>query len=219
MAFVTRALREQNRQLASQEQWQATIRVAAEGSVSLGMLTQQVASWGWQTEVEQLLWLAADRFPWQNSALETLNRGYYTSGNTDGLFRTFERMQKLDPSDPVTSNNLAMVMALLGREQEKAFLLAAEAHKKHPSVPAFISTYAYLLHLRGRTDEGLKLLAALPPEELKAPTRALYYGIMLQAKGEMTASSFLDIAERGRLLPEEQSLLKSARTAPVVLQK
>lgn len=219
MAFITRALREQNRELAAKEQWQAAVRAASEGATSTSMLTEKVASWGWSSEVEQLLWISANRFPWQVSALDSLYRNYYAAGNTNGLLKVFGRMHQLDPADPITSNNLSVVLALLGNDPERALSLATEVHNKHPTVPTFTCTYAYILHTRGHTDEGLKLLEALPPEELRLPTRALYYGLMLQAKGDAAARNYLDIASQGRLLPEELALLKSAQTARVETDK
>ena len=78
--------------------------------------------------------------------------------------------------------------------------------------PVFASTYAFSLHLQGKTKEGIEVLRALKPEELADPAVAVYYGVLLAAAGEaQAAKDYLDKSAKAFLLPEELALVTSAR--------
>ena len=68
------------------------------------------------------------------------------------------------------------------------------------------------MHLKGKPDLALKVLQQLPEKELRVPTTALCYGTILAAKGrDDEARAFLDLAEKGKLLPQEKAILAKAR--------
>ena len=75
-----------------------------------------------------------------------------------------------------------------------------------------VSTYAYSLHLQGRTEQGLAALERLKPGALEQQPVSLYYGLLLTAAGQKEkAARYLETAEKCRLLPEEAALLAAAR--------
>ena len=56
-------------------------------------------------------------------------------------------------------------------------------------------------------DKALKVMNAVDPEALKAPSTALCYGLLLSAKGDTAgARKYLQLASAGQLLPEEKLL-------------
>jgi hypothetical protein len=66
--------------------------------------------------------------------------------------------------------------------------------------------------LQGKSADALKLLQQLKPEELKNPSIAGYYGIILKATGNSAkARSYLDIALKGQSLPEERLLFEKVK--------
>jgi len=94
---------------------------------------------------------------------------------------------------------------------ERAGKTAAEVYLKEPSNPAYASTYAFALYMKGDADEGLKIMDRLSESQLSNPSLAIYYGILLAAGGENEkAKKYLGLAESGKLLPEERALI--ART-------
>src|SRR5260370_24232716 len=102
-----------------------------------------------------------------------------------------------DPNDFEARNNLAAPSLVLILNLPKAHELAKEVYIQHPEEAIVISTYAYSLHLQGRSKEGLAALERLKPEALENPSIALYYGVLLVALGETNkASSYLDMAQR-----------------------
>ena len=117
-----------------------------------------------------------------------------------------------DPKDPLVKNNLAATCLLLQRDLPKAHRLASENYLRHPAQPVIASTYAYSLHLQGRTKEALTAFARLSPEALEAPNVALYYALLLTADGQTaTAAKYLAAAGQSQLLPEEKALLAAAK--------
>ena len=93
----------------------------------------------------------------------------------------------------------------------RAHELAKEIFSEHPEEAIVTSTYAFSLHLQGRTKEGLAALEKLKPEALEAPSVAVYYGLLLSEAGQTNkASKYLDISEKADLLPEEKALVTEA---------
>jgi Flp pilus assembly protein TadD len=93
----------------------------------------------------------------------------------------------------------------------KAHELAKEVFAQNPDQPIIASTYAFSLHLQGRSKEGLAVMQKLKPDVLESPSVALYYGLLLSATGETNkAGKYLDIAQRSDLLPEEKALAAEA---------
>jgi hypothetical protein len=76
----------------------------------------------------------------------------------------------------------------------------------------FVSTYAFSLHVQGRSAEGLKLIETLKPARLDDPSVASYYGVLLAASGEKEkAQRYFEKAEKAPILPEEMALISEAR--------
>src|SRR5260370_14886553 len=100
---------------------------------------------------------------------------------------------------------------LLKLNLPRAHELSKEIYAAHPEEPVIASTYAYSLYLRGRTREGLTVMQKLPPESLKAPAVALYYGVLLRAVGRGgEAEPYFALARGARLLAEAKALAQAA---------
>jgi hypothetical protein len=94
----------------------------------------------------------------------------------------------------------------------KAHQTARELYYGNATDPVVASTYAYSLHLQGRTASGLAIFGQLKQQALTVPSVALYYGVLLAAAGEMDqAKPYLACAAKANLLPEERELLAKAR--------
>jgi predicted Zn-dependent protease len=153
-----------------------------------------------------------ERFPRQNWAVDSLKQLFTQQKNTLGFRRLYQVISRHDPADRVAKNNYAILSMLVLKDLRKAHELAAEVYKAEPTNPTFVSTYAFSLHMQGRTAEGVSLLKTLPPATLQEPSMALYYGVLLAATGQQQdAKSFLEKSQQGFMLPEELALLSSAR--------
>ena len=120
-------------------------------------------------------------------------------------------MASYAPKNFAAQNNLTATSLLLKLNLTQAHELAKEVFAQHPDQAIVTSTYAFSLHLQGRTKEGLAVLQKLKPEALETPSVALYYGLLLSATGETNqASKYLVIAKKADLLPEEKALAAEA---------
>jgi hypothetical protein len=216
-AFLSRAAAEQNQKLAVEARWRSAVREAGERLGPLNALLLMATSWGRRQAREDLLWQIAKRFPAQHWALRELERSYLATGNTRGLNKLYSTMASYAPKNFAAQNNLAATSLLLRLNLPRAHELVKELSSEHPDEPIVVSTYAYSLHLQGRTKEGMAALAKLKPEALETPAVAIYYGLLLVEAGETNkAAKYLGIAQKSDLLPEEKALVAEAlkRTGP-----
>jgi len=103
-----------------------------------------------------------------------------------------------------------MTAMLLDAQELNPYDLAQEVYEKAPKNPGYVSTYALALYLQKKYNDALKVIEQLPSKELKDPSNAGYYGLILKANGDARAASYLNIALKGGLLPEERKLFEQA---------
>lgn len=210
-AFLSRSAAELNQKLAADSRWRTAIRGAGDRLGPLTALMTMATTWGRDQTREELLWQIAQRFPRERWALRELERLYLAAGNTRGLNKVYTTMTSYAPNNFVAQNNLAATFLLLKLNLAKAHALAKEAFTLHPKEAVVASTYAFSLHLQGRTKDGLGVLEKLKPDALETPSVALYYGLLLSASGDTNkAGKYLAIAQKADLLPEEKALAAEA---------
>jgi Flp pilus assembly protein TadD len=213
LAFLSQASLQQ-KAISAPTLWRSAVREAGERLGALGILLNLADSWQRPEDKEDLLWHVYQRHPGERWTLSELARLYESEGNTRGLNKLFGVLADLDPKDFQARNNLAATSLLLKLNLTKAYELARELHTERPDDAIIASTYAFALHLRGSTREGLAVLQKLKPEALEDPSVALYYGVLLSASGQPAqARKYLDLAQPAKLLPEEKQLLDNARQA------
>ena len=211
LAFLSRAAGEQNQKLAAEGRWRSAVREAGDRLGPLNALLIMATSWGRQQAREDLLWQIAKRFPGQQWALRELERSYLAAGNTRGLNKLYSTMASYAPKNFAAQNNWAATSLLLKLNLPRAHELAKEVFSGHPAEAIVTSTYAFSLHLQGRTKEGLAALEKLNAEALETPSVAVYYGLLLSEAGETNkAGKYLGIAQKSDLLPEEKALAAEA---------
>ena len=216
LAFLSRTAAEQNQKLGAEARWRNAVREAGDRLGPLTALLSMATSWGRQQDSEDLLWQIAQRFPKERWALRELERGYLKAGNTRGLNRVTRAW-------PATRRRTSRSRTISRRlrssliEPPEGAQVAKQVFSQHPEEAIVASTYAYSLHLQGRTRDGLAALEKLKVEALETPSVALYYGLLLTETGETNkAARFLTIAQKSELLPEEKALVSvaSRRLAP-----
>ena len=210
-AFWSRAAFEQNQKLAADMRWRTAVRETGDRLGPKTALLSLATSWGRPQAREDLLWQIAHRFPRERWALRELERSYLAAGNTLGLNKVYSALASFDPKNLAIKNNLAATSLLLRINVPRAHELARELFSQHPEEAIVASTYAFSLHLQGRTKPGLAALDKLKPEALETPSVALYYGLLLSATDQTNqAGKYLRIAQRSELLPEEKALVGEA---------
>ena len=212
MAFLARVQRERGDTPSSQNSWNSAVKAAAGRPDELILLTRHASKWGWEGEMTDLLWTIARGNAGQQSALMALNQRYSAKGDTRALLNVASRILEINPKDVVAQNNTVLLSLLLNLNMERAQALADEVYRQHPNNPVLASTYAYALHLRGQTEGGIKLMRSLDEKLLADPSCAAYFAAMLvESDTPAEAQKYIDIAQGGKLLPEELALVKTAR--------
>jgi hypothetical protein len=196
--------------MQTQTVWRAALKAAQSKPAQLIAIAQLAEGWGYSANAEEAWWMIANSNDNAKIALTSLQRLYTAQLDTRGLHRVAKRALELNPLDVVAANNCASLGLLLNGDST-ARRLAAKLHAEHPTNRAFAATYAYALHTEGKVAEALQLMETLKEAELRHPAIATYYVVMLVDSGRMDlARSFLTDAQRARLLPEEEQLLKAA---------
>ena len=117
----------------------------------------------------------------------------------------------LNPTDLRARNNVAQCSLLLEMYGSQSLAIARQLAKESPNDHVILSTLAYALLVNQRTEDALKEIEKIPLEQLRQPSLALYYGLILHAGGNFEkAGQFLLLAENKSLLPEEKRLRDKA---------
>ncbi len=212
LVLLSRALREQGRIDFADMYWRRAMGVAVMQPQTVLYLYRLTSAWGWDEQMEQLLWAAYENVRGRNDwVLQALSLFYQGHPKTAGLYRLHQVLLERQPRSVPLQNNTAMLALLLDRDSGRALELAHSAYEGEKNNPSVVSTYAYALHMSGQTEEGLKLMATLTDEQLQQPAIALYQAVLLQSLGRTNQSKpYQEAAMRAPLLlPEEAALLES----------
>jgi Flp pilus assembly protein TadD len=217
-AFIARCLRSQNLAEASSAEWLVAVKAASSSHSSLmqrygmGQLYELSAAWNWQTEKEQVLWTVVNQFPEERWAFPILRHDLIVGHRTHSLAQLLSIMYKRNPDNLVIENDLASIAMLVGDQGLRPYELARHVFEKEPKNPYYASTYAFSLYLQGKNGEALKVMQTIAPADLKEPSIAAYYGLMLKANGDkLEARKYLDQTGKSQFLPEEEALFAQAR--------
>ncbi len=212
-AYLTKAFRELGNENAARTQWNAAVTASSKNSDAAKRLLQMTAVWKWSDEMRDLLWASVKDSDDRVWALAQLYGYYREKQSTRGLQQVTTRMLEMDPSNEVLQNNYAMYSLLLKLNVDSAFQTARDLYARNPSNRIAVATYAFALHVRGRSDEALQLMNTMTIDQIEEPSTAIYYGLVLAANGAAeSAAHYLELAKNATLLPEEKELLESART-------
>jgi predicted Zn-dependent protease len=198
---------------AGHELWQRARLQAARQLDRLYQLTQLTASWGWKNERRDLLSEILAQFPQETWASSALVLQLHEEGRTEELERLFSKLSAADPRNAGIKSSLARMCLLRNDQLPAAHVLAREAYERTPHEPVVASTYAYSLLLQGRLADALEVVGSLKPAALRIPWAAACYGVVEAQAGNLKAAREpLEWAATATLLPEEQALVRQAKT-------
>jgi hypothetical protein len=213
-AYLALALRNEEESAAAASEWTAARKEAGSRVELVSILLRTVSEWGWQNEAVELLWTLTKYPETQIEALHELYQRYVKSGDTLGLYRVLVRLVEVTPGDMVIQNNLAQVSLLLGADLDRARRLAADLYHKDKSNATWASTYAFGLYTQGDFNGALKVLDSLSDDQLREPSLAAYYGVILAASGSrQKAREYFKLSASAKLLPEEKELIAKAQSS------
>lgn len=213
-ALLALVYRQDGDQQLAEIEWKRAVRASRDGTHAVPnsqeALVRLAGAWSWENEAEALLWeiAAGTETRW---ALSLLKKAYELAGDTRSLLRVFRAEARSNPEDIVARNNVAAASLLLSTNLATAHASARQIYEAQPTNSAMASTYAYSMHLQGRTSEAIKMLSQFTEESLRQPSLAAYFGVLWAAQGSMAkAETYLEFARQGPLLPEERKLVEAA---------
>lgn len=196
--------------MESQTAWNAALKATKNRGERVVALAQLAEGWGYAGEAADAWWLIANGNENAKEALSALQRLCKAKQDSHGLLRVARRALELNPADLVAANNCASLGLLLNADSS-ARRLATKLHAENPANATFSSTYAFALFTEGKTSEALREMERLKEPQLRHPSIAAYYFVMLVENGKMErAHSYLSAANKAQLLPEEQQLVTAA---------
>lgn len=208
LALLAHAAFETGHKQGAQLRWELALKQARGKLGSLLWLLARTEIWGRRPLRLDVLWQLSREFPSEQWALAELATDYRSTGETCRLHDVYAQRLRVAPADCQAGNNFAATGLLLRTNLASAHALARRLHAEYPRDPVIASTFAYSLHLEGRTREALSLFEQLPLEFRYRPDISLYHGILLRADGQTTkASEAFQRAQGAELLPEERNLL------------
>lgn len=224
LALLSRAAFEQQDQHTASTRWRLAVHAAGQDLSRLGSLLAMAEACGRSESREELLWKIIRQRPHEPRFYCDLDGIYVKSGDTRGLNKLYTFLASVDATNFVARNNAVATSLLLKTNLSEAHQLAKDLFRAHTNDAVIASTYAYSLHLQGKTDEGLAVLRPFSAQIAEHKALALYYGLLLsQERSEPRAgdpsgvtsarprgSFYLTLASEARLLPEERELLEAA---------
>jgi tetratricopeptide (TPR) repeat protein len=211
-AFRARAFSETKMHSGMAGEWEKSIQDAGMRINDLTVLYCLTKQWNWPKEEEDLLWIIVRNHPQEKWAAPILADALVAGGRTQSLMLLCNLQLEHDSSDILAKNNLAMTALLLNALEQKPFKLAREVFDSCPTNVSFAATYAFSLYRQHKNTEALQVIQQLDPRDLRDPEVAGYYGIILQANGQMEkAGTYLKLAGQAQLLPEERILFAATK--------
>lgn len=208
LAILSRVWRKEGAVDVATANWRKALSAASDHPQKLSTLASLAQGWGWTNETEDATWEFARQFH-DRSALLALEKAYYLRGNTAGLLRVYATVFDQQPTNALVMNNLATVSMLLKTNLSNAYGLAQEAYSRAQTNGSIASTYAFSLLLQGKTNQAVQVMTKLSERDLRDPSTALYYALLLSASGRAEeAKPYRALAASARLLPEERDLLE-----------
>jgi predicted Zn-dependent protease len=214
LALSARTLSDRQRADLRRDVWQEAIKLTRRDAAGLRVLLRLSLYWNWTTEAEDTLFATASNFPTEVWALNALVSSAYTRKDTATLKKAYSLWHDIQPQSPKVTGDWVMVTLLLEPSplETKAKIAARDLARAEPRNAFFVTTHAFSLYQQGRRKEALDLMEHLSPAELRVPGRALYYGLILAADGQLErADNFLKLTAKADLLPEERELLRTAQ--------
>jgi tetratricopeptide (TPR) repeat protein len=171
----------------------------------------------------ELLKDALKRHPNSVAALTEMGKHAFLQEHYEDALTYFEKAYELTPGEGLAQNNLAVMLAHLRRDLDRAQNLSLQALDEQRGNPSIADTAGWIYALRGKVDDALPLLAFAAEKKPMAPSIQFHYANALAQKGNVNdaivrleralkiSTTFAE-AEEARTLLEDLQKRKSTKT-------
>lgn len=125
---------------------------------------------------------------------------YHEVGEDKRAFRYYKRALALNPENALVLNNYAYFLSLLGKDLNRALVMAEKAIELKPNEATFLDTYAWVLHRMGNNEKAKTVMRqALALSSQMDASLLIHYADILWALGEkfMAETYWQKAVERG----------------------
>jgi len=211
-AYRSRAALENGDRPGSTAHWTTAVKLTEYRHERLVTLARSASAWGWSSECEEILWISAKNSQRPREALEELAQIHRSKGETQKLFTVWSSLLALDPASVTARKNWARLSFILKGDPYRTGAMAEELYRQHPEDPDIAVTYALVQRQRELHPDALAIMNRLPPDVLRSPLVAGFYGVILAAnRRNAEAAEFLALGKGAPLLREEEAIVESAR--------
>ena len=102
---------------------------------------------------------------------------YSRTGRVEEAILSYRRAIEVDPDSPLNYNNLAWLLASLGRDLDEAQRLAEKAVSMDPRSPVLLDTLGYVYYVKGMYQEAITNLMAARAADRDNPLIAYHLGM------------------------------------------
>jgi tetratricopeptide (TPR) repeat protein len=130
--------------------------------------------------LEQADSLLQENDSFKGQILSSLGDNYYAVGDPEKAFSYYEKALAINPNEPMTLNNYAYYLSVLGRDLDKAEKMSQKCIQLEPSNATYLDTHAWVLFKLGRFFEA-KFIMERALDYDKDPSSVLFdhYGDIL----------------------------------------
>lgn len=210
-AYAARQSRQAGADAEFNALWRSAEKAANDEPSRELTMARLATKWNLTIESEQL-WLRVARTPAnRREAYDALARIYRTSNDLPNLYRTMQHLHEVSPGDADAGANYARLALLLDQNAAEGHRVAKESYDRAPDNANCAITYAFSLYGLGRTEEGLKIMRKLSPQQLHDPHAAVYVAVLMLDENQVEAArEYIDAARRGSTFVEERKLLEES---------
>ncbi|MBB1492641.1 tetratricopeptide repeat protein [Paracoccus sp. MC1854] len=112
------------------------------------------------------------------------------AGDIDGAIAVYERLHQANPDSVLLANNLASLLATYRADQPESLARATAVARwlNGTTVPAFMDTYGWILHLNGESAAALPYLEGAAEALADDPAVQVHLGLVQEATGKTQAA-------------------------------
>jgi hypothetical protein len=211
LAFSAHLLRQQAPVNLRQQLWANALVRAGNNQATLEVLFRLAQAWNWPDESRDTLSALVRVHPDQVWAFHALALAC-ADGPTARLAAVYADWSASHPEDlEVAGRSILLTLLTQTAAPTPGFLQAVRLfYQQAPLDPRRAVPYAFARYQAGAASEALTALEKCSPSQLREPSRALYYGLVLAAEGHPAAAArSFEFAKPDELLPEEKALLSA----------
>lgn len=194
--------------------WTDAVVATHKEPAQLEMLFSLAREWKWEDRAGEVLLKLMDLDRCPTAATETLWKAAVRSGDSTTINQAGKLILAKNPQDPLVRSSFIAASLWSKAEGDAPFRQADALYQEFPGQPEVAATHALSLWRKGRPEDAVAALRALPAEQRGQGRPALYLGMALAAAGQPNeAEEWVRLGAPFAQFPEEKAILQALERA------